>query len=90
MQNYKKIGKQSYYIESPVSITGFACVGGKKEGEGPLGPYFDCITDEGYFGEKTWEKAESKKRQFQRLFQRRESRFRIWMRFLRGIYLTSA
>lgn len=60
MQNYKKIGKQSYYIESPVSITGFACVGGKKEGEGPLGPYFDCITDDGYFGEKTWEKAEAK------------------------------
>lgn len=60
MQNCKKRGKQSYEIEGTVSINGFACVGGKKESEGPLGPKFDCITEDGYYGEKTWEKAESK------------------------------
>lgn len=60
MQNTKKIGKQSYNITGCVSIEGYACVGGKKESEGPLGPYFDITNDDGYFGEKTWEKAESK------------------------------
>ncbi|MEE1042839.1 MAG: stage V sporulation protein AD [Clostridia bacterium] len=60
MKNAKKLGKQSYNITSCVSIQGYACVGGKKESEGPFGPNFDIITDDGYFGEKTWEKAESK------------------------------
>ncbi|MBQ7953441.1 MAG: stage V sporulation protein AD [Clostridia bacterium] len=56
----KKLGKQSYNITGCVSIEGYACVGGKKESEGPLGSAFDITTDDGYFGEKTWEKAESK------------------------------
>lgn len=60
MKNTKKLGKQSYNIQNCVSISGYACVGGKKESEGPLGPAFDITTDDGYFGEKTWEKAESK------------------------------
>lgn len=60
MQNFKKTGKQSYKIANDVIINGFAAIGGKKEGEGPLGPKFDALTDDGYFGEKTWEKAESK------------------------------
>ena len=60
MQNYKKMGKQSYGINTPVCITGYACIGGKKEGQGPFGAHFDYITDDGYYGEKTWEKAESK------------------------------
>ena len=60
MQSFKKIGKQSYSISQCVSIAGCACIGGKKEGEGPLGSKFDFIIDDGYFGEKTWEKAESK------------------------------
>lgn len=60
MHNTKKQGKQSYNIQNCVSIDGYACVGGKKESEGPLGASFDIITDDGYYGEKTWEKAESK------------------------------
>ena len=60
MKNTKKQGNQSYNITSCVSIEGYACVGGKKESEGPLGPAFDITTDDGYYGEKTWEKAESK------------------------------
>src|SRR5699024_7994088 len=36
---------------------------GKKEGEGPLGSYFDKIIEDPLAGEKTWELAES---QFQK------------------------
>ncbi len=45
-------------LNNPVFITSFACVGGKKEGEGPLNLGFDKIFNNEYFGEKTWEKAE--------------------------------
>lgn len=56
----KKIGKQSYKLENPVAIVNTATIVGPKEKEGPLSKYFDkCIGDE-FWGEKTWEKAESK------------------------------
>ena len=59
MNNYRK-GKQSFVFgESPV-ITGWANVAGKKESEGPLSHTFDTVIDDPYFGEKTWEQAESK------------------------------
>ena len=41
------------------TILGYAAVAGKKEGEGPLGRYFDYIFEDTTLGEKTWEKAES-------------------------------
>ncbi len=44
---------------SPPSIIGSASIAGKKEGEGPLARSFDYICEDSYFGEKTWEKAES-------------------------------
>ena len=40
-------------------INSFYSSVGKLEGEGPLGRYFDTINDDGYFGEDSWEKAES-------------------------------
>ena len=55
----KRIGKQTVYISNPPSIIGSASIGGKKEGEGPLATSFDYISEDSYFGEKTWEKAES-------------------------------
>lgn len=55
-----KIGKQTVILDSPVSVFSSAAVGGKKEGEGPLGADFDFINEDSRFGEKTWEKAESK------------------------------
>ena len=55
----KKIGKQSFMLTNPVGIIGAASVVGKKEGEGPLGEHFDYISDDSYFGESSWEKAES-------------------------------
>ena len=55
-----KIGKQTIIIDSDVGILSSAAGGSKKEGEGPLGPDFDIISDDSRFSEKTWEKAESK------------------------------
>lgn len=50
-------------LKNPVSILSFSSVVGKKEGEGPLSPHFDIIENDTKFGEKTWEKAESKMQQ---------------------------
>lgn len=56
----KKIGKQTIRFDAPPVIVSTACIVGPKEGEGPLAKYFDkCLEDE-FWGEETWEKAESK------------------------------
>ena len=56
----KKQGKQTYLLSSPVSIISTASIVGPKEKDGPLHQYFDqCLEDE-FWGEKSWEKAESK------------------------------
>ena len=55
----KRIGKQTVRLARQPSIAAAACVGGKKEGEGPLRKYFDHLSDDSRFGAKSWEKAES-------------------------------
>lgn len=40
-------------------ITAFSSTVGKKEGEGPLSALFDEVSDDQYFGKKSWEQAES-------------------------------
>ena len=56
----KKLGKQSIQFDNPPSILEAATIVGPKEAEGPIAKYFDkCLEDE-FWGEKTWEKAESK------------------------------
>ena len=55
----KSIGSRTIVLESAPSLRGYAAVVSKKEGEGPLGREFDMVSDDAYFGEKTWEKAES-------------------------------
>ncbi len=40
------------------TILSYAAIGGAKEGEGPLGSYFDCICADSRFGENSWEKGE--------------------------------
>lgn len=52
-------GSQSIKLPMPVYIKASASVVGKKEGEGPLGSLFDMIGDDGLFGAKNWEEAES-------------------------------
>ena len=56
----KRIGTQTLRLSSAPSILGHAAVAGQKEGEGPLRDCFDLISEDSYFGEKTWEKAESR------------------------------
>lgn len=59
MNMTKRLGGQTICLQSSPTITGYASVVGKMEGEGPLKSSFDYISDDSYFGEKTWEKAES-------------------------------
>ncbi len=55
----KRIGERTIELESRPSFIGYAAVVGKKEFEGPLGNEFDAHSEDSYFGEKTYEKAES-------------------------------
>ena len=54
------MGRQSLLFPSGAWLCGRGSVVGKKEGEGPLSAYFDKILSDDMFGEKSWEKAESK------------------------------
>lgn len=56
----KRLGRQTVALERQVSIVSHAAVGGTKEGEGPLKRFFDHLAAEDHFGEKSWEKGESK------------------------------
>lgn len=56
----KRLGKQTVALAAPPALRGWAAVAGKKEGEGPLKDCFDQISEDAYFGEQSWEKAESR------------------------------
>ena len=56
----EKLGKQTIKFNTPPSIVECASIVGPKEAEGPLAKYFDQTLDDEFWGEKTWEKAESK------------------------------
>ncbi len=56
----EKIGKQTIQFDNFPSVISTACIVGPKESEGPLSKYFDKCLDDEFWGEKTWEKAESK------------------------------
>lgn len=53
-----KRGKQSFLLPRLPVIQAWASVAGKKESEGPLAHTFDIISQDTYFGQKTWELAE--------------------------------
>ena len=56
----QKLGKQTIKFDNPPTILNTAAIVGPKEADGPLAKYFDkCLEDE-MWGEKSWEKAESK------------------------------
>ncbi|MBR4578550.1 MAG: stage V sporulation protein AD [Oscillospiraceae bacterium] len=55
----KRMGRQTVKLQNPPSVAAGACVVGGKEGEGPLRHWFDYISPDSYFGQKSWEKAES-------------------------------
>ncbi len=56
----KRLGRQTARLERPPALLGWAAVGGKKEGEGPLRRGFDLLSEDSYFGEASWEKAETR------------------------------
>ena len=56
----KKIGNQTIKFQNPPTISTTYSIVGPKEGEGPLAKYFDIILEDEFWGEKTWEKTESK------------------------------
>lgn len=58
MQFHKR--RQSIVFEQQPAILSSAAIGGKKESEGPLASYFDRLNTDTKFGQKSWEKAESK------------------------------
>ncbi|SJZ62321.1 stage V sporulation protein AD [Selenihalanaerobacter shriftii] len=56
----KMIGEQTIKFDSKPKIISSAAIVGPKEGEGPLGEYFDKVLPDSYYQEQTWEKAERK------------------------------
>lgn len=52
--------KNLIVFDKPPQICSYAAVGGRKEGAGPLGTYFDFIHADSRFGADSWEKGESK------------------------------
>ncbi len=54
----KRISRNTFVMDKPPAIKSYAAIVGKKEGEGPLGDYFDQVYEDTYFGQDTWEKAE--------------------------------
>ena len=57
--NLKRVGRRTVALPHPPSVRSCACIGGKFEGQGPLGSCFDELVEDSFFGEATWEKAES-------------------------------
>lgn len=55
----KRISRSTFIMDAPPSIHSYAAIVGRKEGAGPLGKYFDEVYEDVYFGQQTWEKAES-------------------------------
>ena len=56
----QRVGRYTVRMDNLPAVKGYASIVGKKEGDGPLASYFDKISDDTTFGEKTWEKAESR------------------------------
>ena len=56
----KKEGKQTIFFENPPHIMTQNSIAGIKESEGPLSSLFDETVSDNMWGEKSWEKAESK------------------------------
>lgn len=60
----KRLGKQTISFSNPAKIIGNYSIVGEKEGNGPLGSFYDYILKNDTFGEKTYEAAERKMIEF--------------------------
>ena len=72
----KRIGAQTLRFSRPPRVESFANIGAKLEGQGPLADYFDELSEDSFFGEKTWEKGEARmqKRVLSRALEKATSR----------------
>ena len=55
----KRIGARTVRLTHPPAVLSFAAVGGHMEGQGPLRGDFDELSEDHFWGEKTWEQGES-------------------------------
>lgn len=55
----KRIGSRTVRLGNPPAVLGFAAVGGHMEGRGPLSDCFDELSEDHFWGQKTWEQGES-------------------------------
>ncbi|MBR3704225.1 MAG: stage V sporulation protein AD, partial [Oscillospiraceae bacterium] len=46
----KRLGRQTVALDAGAVILSHAAVGGKMEGEGPLGGWFDYLCDDSFLG----------------------------------------
>ncbi len=54
------MAKQTFEFKNEPAILSASSVVGTKEGAGPMGNWFDIVSDDDTFGESTWEKSESR------------------------------
>ena len=55
----RRIGERTVGLESVVAVRSFASAVGPKESQGPLAKWFDVCSSDEFFGEESFEKAES-------------------------------
>lgn len=53
------MNKRTFIFKNRPEVISASSAVGKKEGQGPMSSWFDMISDDDTFGQKTWEKAES-------------------------------
>ena len=53
------MARQTFFFRNEPVILAAESVAGTKEAAGPLGKWFDIVSDDDTFGESTWEKSES-------------------------------
>ena len=58
MGKMKHLGEQSIRYVEPPYIIASGSIAGKKEGDGPLGDYFDWVEEDPMCGGNSWEEAE--------------------------------
>ena len=58
-----QIARSVFQMQQFPALASFAAIVGPKEGEGPFSDCFDRVESDSYFGEETWEKAESRLQQ---------------------------
>lgn len=56
----RRIGRQTIKFDNDPTIISHASIAGKKEGEGPLGGYFDRVLPDDRWECRSWEECESK------------------------------